>query len=400
MGRPNERHDRRVLRVIGRLNIGGPARHVVILADHLRSHGYTTRIVHGRLEPGEGSLEDLPRHAGVETTPLVAMGRRLRPWTDLAAMVTVYRLARRERPAVIHTHTSKAGAVGRIAAWLYNRTVPRDERCLVVHTFHGHVFEHYFSPLKSRVVRVAERALARITDDIVALSPAQARDLTTVHRIAPASKVRVVPPGFELDALLTRPEPDRSLRRALRIPDEAFVFGYVGRLVPIKNLALLLAAFAEMSREHPSAMLVVVGDGGERPALEALAVQLGVGDCVRFAGWQRSLSAIHGGLDAVVISSRSEGVPVSLVEAMAAGRPVVATRVGGIVDLVEHGATGLLVAPDDVGALAEAMKGVLGMDPVERAAMGDRARKDVASRFTADRLAGDIARLYAAPGGP
>jgi glycosyltransferase involved in cell wall biosynthesis len=393
---PDARAPVRVLLIVTRLNIGGPARHVVTLAERLGEAGFAVLLAHGSIGPEEGSLEDLPGCAGVRVARLDTLRRALHPWDDLRTIAAIYRLARRERPSIVHTHTSKAGALGRIAAFLYNCTSGRREPARVIHTFHGHVLHGYFGAVGTSVVRAVERALARMTDRIIALSPSQARDLVDVYRIAPASAVDIVPLALDLREFTAAPTGDRGVRGSLGFGEGDFVFGYVGRLTGIKDLPMLMRAFAQFAREQPAAALVLVGDGEQRTALESLVRELGIERRVRFAGWQRGLGAVYRSLDAVVLSSINEGTPTALIEAMAAGRPVIATSVGGVPDLVQDGATGLLVPARDPEALAAAMARLYRLDEAERAAMAVRARAFVASRFEADRLVTDTRRVYLA----
>ena len=206
----------KILRVIARLNVGGPARHVVLLDRGLRARGHDTRLVHGSLAPFEASLEHLAVEAGLPTTHIVELGRRISPMSDLRAFTELLRLVFREAPDVIHTHTAKAGTLGRLAAGLFNITRPRRRRCLVVHTFHGHVLTGYFRPATNVAVRLAERTLARITDRVVTISPAQRADIVTRFRIAAAARTVVVPLGLDL-AHLARIDP--------RAPDLRRQFG-------------------------------------------------------------------------------------------------------------------------------------------------------------------------------
>ncbi len=380
----------RVLRLIARLNVGGPARHVAILDRGLAGDGFETLLVHGTTGPGEGSFEELV--AGLPTRQLAWLRRDPAAGDDLRALAGLLRIMREFAPDVVHTHTAKAGMLGRLAAFAYNRTRRRSSRALVVHTFHGHVFDGYFAPAVSAAIRQTERWLARITDHVVVLSERQRLDIVQRWRICVPARVRVVPLGLELDPLLTMPEPPSSMRDALGIPGDAFVLGFVGRLVDIKDPDLLAAAFERCAAVLPHARLVVAGDGPHRPALEARFALAGLADRVRFLGWCRDLAALYGTVDAVVLTSRNEGTPVALIEAMAAGRPVVATAVGGVPDIVEHGRTGLLIADREPSAIAEAVA-QLAREPVLRGELG-RAGRLLASRFRASRLVEDVAQLY------
>jgi glycosyltransferase involved in cell wall biosynthesis len=381
----------KVIRIVARLNIGGPARHVTMLSRDLVPAGFDTLLVHGSLAHGEAPLDcALGEH--VRTLQIPELGREVRLFHDFAALIRLMRLVFAEQPDIVHTHTSKAGTLGRAAAFVYNLTRPRRRRCLVVHTFHGHVFHGYFGPFGSLAVRIAERSLGRVTDSVVTISPRQSDDIVNAHRIAPASRVDVVRLGLELDALLALDDQDSGLREALGYRPSDVVFGFVGRLVPIKDPTTLIRAFAQVLARVPHARLMFVGDGELRPELERLVASLGISQAVTFLGWRSDLSSVHATLDVLALSSLSEGTPLALIEAMAAGRATIATSAGGTPDVVADGITGLLIPARDPAALAEAMIRLAG-DPALRTRMGIAGRARSLD-YRLDRLVADVERLY------
>jgi glycosyltransferase involved in cell wall biosynthesis len=297
------------------------------------------------------------------------------------------RLFRAARPLVVHTHTAKAGTVGRIAAAIAGVPVR-------VHTFHGHVFRGYFSGWKSRLFIGIERALARITTRVIAISPRQADELVDEFRICPRNKVRVIPLGLELDRFA--PERSEPLRTPFREEIGAGsrpVITCVGRLVPIKNHDLFLELAAALTRQGHDCLFLIVGGGGEEPRLRRRVEALELSAQVRFLGWRSDLDRIYAGSDLVVLTSHNEGTPVCLIEALAAGCPVVATDVGGVRDVLEDGALGVLVPSDDAAALTLAVMTLI--DSVcERTEMGRRGARSVATRYDVTRLADDITALY------
>jgi glycosyltransferase involved in cell wall biosynthesis len=285
----------------------------------------------------------------------------------------------------VHSHTAKAGTLARVAAWLGR--VP-----VIVHTYHGHVFHGYFSPRQTRLFLAIERALARRTDCLLAVSETVRRELLGFG-IGSPERMRVMPLGLDLDRF-ARSDAMRGLVRAeLGLAPETPTVGIVARLVPIKAHEVFLEAAARLARRLPRVAFVVVGDGERRAELETAACRLELQGRVHFLGWRQDLDRIYADLDVVALTSRNEGSPVSLIEAMAAGRPVVATRVGGVPDLVEDGLTGTLVGPGDAGALAEAVAALLA-DPDQARAMGEAGRKRVLPAFGAERLMADVDRLY------
>ena len=385
----------KILRIIARLNVGGPARHVALLNAGLESRGHQTLLAYGALDSGEASLEGPAIDSGIPLVRIEDLGRHVRATSDLRAFIALLRLIFRERPDVVHTHTAKAGTLGRLAATLYNRTRPRRHRALVVHTFHGHVFEGYFSPAVNRLVRLTERVLARLSDVIVTISPRQQQDIVTRFAVAPEAKTVVVPLGLDLDQLLEMPEQADNLRASIGASPDEVIVGYAGRMVPVKDLPTLIRAFAQARAQAPALRLVLGGDGPERAQAEALGREHGVIDRMHFLGGVDDLPRFYATLDVFALSSLNEGTPVAAIEAMAAARPVVSTHVGGVPDVVGQQVTGLLVPAQDAGAMAAAFVR-LAADAELRRTMGAAGRTRVRERYSHLRLVTDIERLYQA----
>jgi glycosyltransferase involved in cell wall biosynthesis len=385
---------RRVLRVIARLNVGGPSRHVMILDRGLRARGWDSLLVHGSVGEGEASMDAVAQTRGVLMTRIPELGRRLHFWGDAVAFVRLLRVVFHMRPEVVHTHTAKAGTLGRVAAGLYNVTRRRRDRCAIIHTFHGHVFDGYFTAPYSWLARQIESGLARFTDRIVTISERQRVDIVDRYRVGTIKNTVVVPLGLELDSLLAlSAEPSSAARRLLGIADDAFVVALVGRVVPIKRPFLALDAFERLCVAVPRAVLLVVGDGPLRAELEMRAQQSGLRDRMIMAGWRNDLENVYAAADVVALSSRNEGTPVALIEAMASARAVAATAVGGVPDLVVA-ERGILVPRDDASALAAALEFLAG-NPDERRRLGCNGRRHVTRHHTAARLVDDIEALYA-----
>ena len=374
----------KVLRVIARLNVGGPARHVTILDRGLRSRGFDTLLTHGDIGPGEASLEQLVEATGIPSRRIRGLGRRVSPLGDLRAFVTLVRLVFQFEPDVVHTHTAKAGTLGRLAAALYTASRRREQRCLVVHTFHGHVLHGYFGRIVSVVVRGIERGLGRLTDCILVLSPRQREDIGGRYRITAPARIRVVPLGLDLEALTALPEARESAG--------PIVFGFVGRFVPVKNLPLLVEAFAAVHREAPDTRLLLIGDGECRDRIAAQISAQGLQSAVEFSGWREDLWNVYRDIDVLVLTSLNEGTPVAVIEAMAAALPVIVTDVGGVPDLVD-GSTGILVPSGSVGQLTTAMLRLARSLDLRRR-LGAAGREEVQSRYAANRLVADVADLY------
>ncbi|MDH4176400.1 MAG: glycosyltransferase family 4 protein [Thermoleophilia bacterium] len=379
----------RVLRVIARLNVGGPALHVSYLARGLADRGYETTLVAGDVGRGEESMEWVAEQAGVEVLRLPGLSRELSPLRDLVATIRLARIIRRVRPDIVHTHTAKAGAVGRLAALLV-----RPRRPVVVHTFHGHVLRGYFGAAGSLVFRAIETVLARVTDSLVAVSP-EVRDELAAMGVAPASRFTVVRLGIELEPRVRCDVDPAELRRRYGIRRDCFVVGWFGRMTAVKRTEDLLDTLASLRERGVDALLVLVGDGTDRERLERLAYGRGLAKACLFVGYQEDVAPWYAICDAVVLTSANEGTPVTIIEALAASRPVVATKVGGVPDVVEDGVTGYLVRRGDTHAVAERLE-MLARDEGRRRAMGEAGRARVLERYAVSRLVDDVDALYRA----
>tara|TARA_B100000315_G_scaffold256889_1_gene304025 strand:- start:4166 stop:5326 length:1161 start_codon:yes stop_codon:yes gene_type:complete len=371
--------------VIARLNVGGPARHVILLTAKLDADAYSTLLVTGRAAPTEGTMRSFSEEFGVEPQLMVGLGRKISPWRDLLVLIRLYRLCVRYRPHVVHTHTAKAGVVGRLAAYLAG--VP-----VIVHTYHGHIFHGYFSPAKTWVFLAIERWLGRFTHRLVTVSEAVRRDLLRLEICKP-DRVVVIPLGLQLEPLLSCERRRGELRSELGLGEDTPLVGIIARLVPIKAHEVFLDAAARVAAREPLSRFLLVGDGERRGELEALVDRLGLRERVQFLGWREDLDRVLADLDIVALSSRNEGSPVCLIEAMAAARSVVATRAGGVGDVVEDGVTGCLVEVDNAQQMAQSILALLG-DPKRRAKMGQAGRRRVYPGFSSQRLVDDIDRLY------
>lgn len=380
----------RVARIITRLNIGGPAIQAVTLADRLRDHGFETLLIHGRLGPAEGDMSYLLEGRNVRTAYVPHLQRAVAPADDLRALRAVYRLIDGFRPDIVHTHTAKAGTIGRTAALAHRRL--RGGTARTVHTYHGHVLDGYFRFAGAFVA--VERALARTTDRLIAVSPYVARDLQERHRIGRPDQWTVVPLGFDLSPFAAIDESARAAARSAEgLVGPAPIVTIVGRLTAIKQHELFLQAARGVLDREPTARFRIVGDGERRAEIEAMAAGLGLAGAVRFEGWRHDLPRVYAATDVCVLTSRNEGTPVALIEALASGVPVVSTEVGGVGDVVNDPRLGATVPDGDTAGLADRIVDALAP---ERRRAGDAAarRASVLARYGFDRLAADVASLY------
>lgn len=376
----------RVLRAITRLNIGGPAIHAIVLTKGLQNDRFTSILVTGLEGPHEGTMRGLAASHGVRPLILDDLGRNVSPLNDLRATLQMYRLLRAWRPHIVHTHMAKAGTAGRIAAKLAG--VP-----IVVHTFHGHTFHSYFGPLKTALFLGIERTLARVTDQVVAVGDDQRAEIAA-YGVAPLAKIRTIPLGLPIDDLLDAERARGELRSELGLGAEHRLVGIVARLVPIKAHEVFFEAARQVRAQESLSHFVVVGDGERRAELEQLVAELGMKESVSFLGWRQDMKRIYADLDVVALTSNNEGSPVALIEAMAAARPVVATNVGGVSEVVHDGETGLLAPARDAAGVASAILALL-RDPARSRQYGAAGRVAVYPRHSASRLVRDIESLYA-----
>ena len=364
------------MRIIARMNVGGPALQAVTLMRGLPADHFEQRLYTGFVGPDEADYIDL-RAPGLPVYRVPALGRRIGVAADARALAALTAEMRRFRPHIVHTHTAKAGTLGRAAA-IVARVPGR------VHTFHGHLLRGYFPPPATRLVARSERLLARHTDRLIAVG-AQVRDDLLTAGIGRPAQYDVVAPGTRLGEL-----PDRlAARRALDLPQDVPVVAYVGRLTRIKRPDRLIAVAREVIQTVPDAHFVVCGHG-DLAAEVAGATDLG--RSLRLLGWRADVETVYAAADLILLTSDNEGMPVSLIEAGLAGLPAVATAVGSVAEVVEDGRTGLL-APCDAGHLARSVIRLLG-DEALRHRLGASAAVRCRERFGPERLVSNVQRVY------
>jgi len=408
----------KIVRVIARLNVGGPAKHVVWLSK-LNAAEWKTLLVAGTVPPGEDDMGYFATELGITPLFVPEMSREI-SLKDALTVWKLYQLFRRERPDIIHTHTAKAGTVGRVAGLFYRWLTPRaligqPRACRFVHTYHGHIFHSYYGPLKTRAFLFIEKMLARLdTDRIVVLSEQQRREINEEFGVGRASQFSIIPLGIDLNVFAKWKERGGAFRAEFGIGADEILVGIVGRLTEIKNHELFLQAAARFKSEFAKASkvrFVIIGDGALRSGLEQQTKALGLTADVTFAGSRRDLEDVYPALDIVALTSRNEGTPLTLIEAMANARPVISTAVGGVVDLLgqpvrTEGATepvtsslftlcerGIRVAPDDDHRFAAGLSRFV-EDATLRRETGARGLQFVTRQYPKERLLKDIEELY------
>lgn len=401
----------KIVRIIARLNVGGPARHVTWLNQELQDDRFSSVLVAGTVPAGEEDMSYLASEGNTRTYYISEMSREL-SWKDLIALYKIYRVLRREKPDVVHTHTAKAGTVGRAAALVYKFTSPlallRGKGVKVVHTFHGHVFHSYYGPRKTRFFIAIEKILARFaTDKIVTISDQQRREINEDFGIGRPEEFETIPLGIDIEALAATGSQREVFRREMAASADELLVGFVGRLTEIKNLSMLIEVIVLYSLQsataEPKLKFVIVGDGHLRQDLESQASARGVRDLVAFAGNRTDVADVYAGIDIVALTSLNEGTPLSLIEAMAAERPFVATSVGGVVDLAgevveDHFGfkihdRGLTAASGDAAGFLNGLLHLAGNENL-RISISRSGRKFVGEKYAKSRLVNDIKELY------
>ena len=401
----------KIVRVIARLNVGGPAKHVVWLSKLPRPE-YESLLVAGTVPPGEDDMGYFATEQGITPFFVAEMSREI-SLKDALTIWKLYRLFLREQPDIVHTHTAKAGTVGRIAGFAYrwltlNALRGRPRPCRFVHTYHGHIFHSYYGPLKTRAFLTIEKALAKlITDRIVVLSQQQRREINEQFAVGNAQQFSIIPLGLDLSVFENWQARGQQFRKEIGIAAQDVVVGIVGRLTEIKNHDFFLRAAAlfknEFRNDGPKVRFVIVGDGSLRETLEAEAAALGLTDDVLFTGGRKDLEELYPAMDIVALTSRNEGTPLTLIEAMANARVVIATAVGGVVDLLGEKTKegdgfaicerGVSVAAEDLRGFAKGLAELVA-DPVLRRETGARGLQFVTSHYSKERLLADIKKLY------
>lgn len=401
---PDAQHTR-VVRIIARLNVGGPAKHVVWLTSGLEDAGYRSLLVAGTVPEGEEDMSYFADDAGVQPLYIPEMSREI-SLKDAVTTWKLFRLLLRERPDIVHTHTAKAGTVGRVAGFFYRWLTPgvvigRPRACKFVHTYHGHVFHSYYGRLRTQTFLMIEKLLARlVTDRLVVVSDQQKEEIGRIFRVGRADQIRVIRLGLDLNVFADYANRRALFRQELGINPDTTLVGIVGRLTEIKNHEMFLNVVARVNRER--ARFVIIGDGSLRESLESKARSLGIENDVIFAGGRKDPENFYPALDIVALTSRNEGTPLTLIEAMANARPVIATSVGGVVDLlgnvIEENSykvceRGISVRPYDVDAFAAGLETLIKNKNL-RDELGRRGFEFVDQNYRKERLLEDIKDLY------
>ncbi|MBP7477749.1 MAG: glycosyltransferase [Chitinophagales bacterium] len=386
----------KVLRIINRLNLGGPTYNAAFLTKYLEPE-YETRLLAGMKDDSEAGSEFITQNLGIEPIYVQDMHRSIHPIKDFKSFLEIRSAIKAFKPQIVHTHAAKAGAIGRLAA--LSCGVP-----VILHTFHGHIFHSYFSSFSTKVFLFIERYLAKRTSGIVVISKIQQKELCDDYKICDKSKAHIIPLGFDLTKYTTDLDSKRSAFRAeFGIHDDEIVISIIGRLVPIKNHTMFLEALAYLqANTNRKFRAMIVGDGEDRMNIEEKAKSLGLSfdntdlqkTCaITFTSWRKDIDVINAGSDIVCLTSFNEGTPVSLIEAAAAGKPILTTNVGGIADFIEDGQNGFLVESRDLINFQEKLKTLVENDSLRNQFSTTNSQK-IVKQFSYQRLVSDMRALY------
>lgn len=392
----------RILRIIARLNIGGPAIQAINLTKAFSSNEYDSLLVCGRVSSHEGDMSYLAKESGVSPIYLPQLSREISPINDLISFLRIRDIIRTYRPHIIHTHTAKAGALGRLSAFSLRGIIPKP---VLIHTFHGHVFRGYFSPIKGSLFLQIERALARISSRIIVISPKQKDEICYKYRVSTPDKVKIIPLGFDLLPFESKHSESKEIRDKF-IENGRFLIGIVGRLTAIKNHRMFIDAVKILKKRNKLASFrfIIVGDGELKEDIFQRVRESALDGYVKFVGWQKFMPPWYQAMDGIILTSLNEGTPVTIIEAMASGKPVIATDVGGVRDLLgdeivkEHKRFkitryGLLVPSNEPEVLADAIIYFKENYSLLKKSFYS-AKRFVYERYSIKRLVSDLDRLY------
>ena len=380
---------KKIIRIITRLNIGGPAQHVIVLSRNMQMARFQTLLISGSCEKNENSMSYLADKMSVRPLFVEEMSRRVNPVKDFQALIKICRIIKKEKPDILHTHTAKAGTLGRLASIFAGNAVR-------VHTFHGHSLEGYFGKIQSIIFTAIERFLSYFTDRIVVISQTQLEELSGKYRIARKEKFSVIELGLDLDEFFDINENrNGKFRNEHKVDEDELLIGIVARLVDVKNHRFFLDVVKriENTAREKKYKFIIAGDGELKKDLLRYAENLGIMDLVIFTGWYTDMLELYRALDIVVLTSENEGTPVSLIQALAGARPVLSTDAGGVVGVVLNEKNGYVVKKGDIKTYSEKLLDLAG-DKEKRIKFGLAGREYVRKKFTTKRLVSDLEKLY------
>jgi len=375
----------RVLHIITRLDKGGSAENTFLTVIGLHKSSYDVSLMSGPVSDPRQDRRKQIREYGIKYIFIPELVRTISPINDFRALFKIYSFLRKEKFDIVHSHTSKAGLLGRLGAKLAG--IP-----IIIHTPHGHVFFGYFGLIKTKLFIFVERISSFIADKIIALTYGEKKDYK-LFKIANKDKIVVINSGVELSKFKELPlNKKQNFKKELGIPENSLIVGTVGRLVPVKGPEFLIDAAKYTISKYPNTFFIFTGNGWLKQNLEKKALEIGIKDNVIFLGWRDDVAEIISIYDVFVLPSLNEGMGRVLVEAMALGKPIVASSTGGIPDLITHGKNGFLVPPKNPEQLAKYIE-ILLCNKEKRESMGQEG-KEIALNFSKEIMVERIAELY------
>ncbi len=386
----------RVIQILNRLVIGGPLMTVLELAENLPN--FESILITGGKDDDEKEADHLIKTLNIKIIKVDEMKRSINPLLDYIAYNKIKKIIHDYKPDVVHTHAAKAGMIGRIAAKHCNVKV-------VVHTFHGHVFHSYFGKTKTRLIIELERKLAGLSTGIIAISDQQKEEIGKVYRICSEDKIKIIPLGLDIDKFSIAQKKKREIfRLQFLIEEDEVAIGIIGRIVPIKNHEFFIRLAQKISSITGKKLrFFIIGDGEARPAMEKVVQEYKLDytyypqekrkSYITCTSWILDIAVPMSGLDIVVLNSHNEGTPVSLIEAQAAGKPVVSSDVGGVRDVITNNKTGYLVQPGNMEQFVSYLLKLID-DPVLRRNAGEEGRKLMKEKFSNQTMLNDTAAYF------
>ena len=376
----------KVVRIIDRMNIGGPAIHCSLLTSRLNSEEFSTILITGQVCEFEGDMGYLLKRNDIKPVFIKRLKRNISFISDTIALWEIMKIIYKEKPDIIHTHKSKAGLLGRLAAIILG--VP-----VIVHTFHGHIFHSYFSKIKTKFFIIFERILAMFTTKIIVISKQQYQEICSIYKIAHSNKFQIIKLGFNFAPLLNSFQYQGILRKKYNINENEIIVGIVGRLACVKNHLMFLKAAKIILQQRSNIKFFIIGDGELKQELTAYTGKLEISDNVFFTGWIKNSAKIYSDLDIVALTSKNEGTPVTLIEAVVCQKPVVATKVGGVIDIIQDKKNGLLVEPNNAEKFAQAIINIIDNPGIFSKSVTKNSLQ-MQQNYGQKRLINDIENLY------
>ncbi len=375
----------RILNIITRLGISGGSFHALLVTKLFTNEEYQSYVLSGKIEAYETDMTYLADEYGIKPYYIESMSRSIHPIKDIFTIIKMMKIIRQIKPDIVHTHTAKAGFVGRVSAWLCG--VP-----IIVHTFHGNNFRGYFGKMMTLVSISIERWMARISDRIIVISNQQQNELLHFN-IVTEKKIRIIPLGFDFSNIIHQSEDKGKFRKQFKIADNQHIIAFIGRLTAIKNPRMFLDIAKELIKSRDDLTFCLIGDGEMKAELEMEIKVAHLTDRIIFTGFIQEMKPIYADIDILLLTSLNEGTPVTIIEAMANRKIVISSLVGGVGDLIEHGKNGFTYQLDNEQLFVKAIHFVVD-HPNDFVQVRDNAFKKITNIYSIDNLERNLSSLF------